>query len=1394
MEQFLQETRKFLDKETYKDSKIHVVIGNESCDLDSAVSALTYSYFLHKTSSSSQLPCLPVLNTQRSKFHLKTDTKFLLNHTGINPDHLTFRDDLDLHNLHQQGRLTLTLVDHNVLVGRDSSLEDSVVMVIDHRPLERKPCDRVKIIQDLVGSCSSLVAGILLDNPEFTICPQVATLLLGTILVDTVNTSPEAGKTTPYDQEVLRRLTQIVPDLDKDKLYSDIQDTKNDISALSTKEVLEKDLKCVTHGNHTVVMSSIPVSLEAFLQRSDVSESMNSLMLDRKGQNVVVMTMHVDTGAPCREILIFSNSAEETTKLTEFLKTNEEIQLDLQPFTCDLRNCLAYYQGNVKASRKKVLPLVKSFLQTTNIPQDDLLLNFDPFGSVGQSDTLLDFSNNSASPSVVTSSEQFSTNQDLLFDPLSTESSNKQTASQDLLGLFEDTEQRKHPKISITLPKSPEEPSNPSGAPDLLGDFTEADVMESPLRTPDLMQSLSEASSGPGSAWNSRPGSEYPSHTVTPPETATPPNSLISTGFHANNEFTLPSMNNVETIEKIQQKKRQMMKGARKVKGDVMDSYPYTPQNSVADVQFDSLAKEHNLRTLNNSQMVQQVEQKRKSLGGEVDLLSSADNEEGNVPFTPQNSFVSDQFSEFYNHESNLPSLNNAEMVQRIQDKRASMGGDVKEEKTTEEEDSVPFTPQNSFMESNFDTLASEHILPSLNNADMVQRVKQKRSTLGSRLVDPDMNSTVSPVGVEGIDPVQSSVPFTPKNSFVESNMEKYQSQGLDLNSLNSRLLNISQDKSVIFSQEPSLLDFDPVSIVPENVVAKGIAQEMLKDSQEASGSELLDLDFNDDNNGDSPAGNHGKSSGTMRKDFSQGSQQGGNQSSDSAPGKGDKPIQDVAFSLAGELIEHVLDNFEPSQSLIDATPMSPSAAGIPEVIEVKPEKQEAVNSLWQGLSADSLNNGVKKVASNSQLLSLETDYLSKVDPLHGTYDLVTNEADREVVESSSFRKISGEAPKTVREDILKESSHRAERDGAGINGTMEDEGSDRKTKESDDDRKNEEGMKKEEEMEKTDHELPSPTQQMAESLLNTVIQNAVKVVQSETQEEAASNEGKTTITQQSIFNFDTTEDSMEESGSSPSDTSSPTQSTTTEASYNLSSPECEGAGDGAREGESMPRADKSVLSVTSISSESLSSYTGIKSDVNLLERTEKSLMSLGSISNESLLSYTGVKSDMNLEALGGPTSPKSKIFTKNYPSVTENSDKSENLATETSKVIFKLDSFEDNLEEENTETKVKEKVDSRTKREVYETSAGRISIRVDDEAVLSELSPSGDQTPGTSLGEEKTPKTSSSDDGLPLVSVSSDPFESLTSSAIATKDEEKVGLEIFNIFCTVKNYMGWMF
>lgn len=180
-----------------------------------------------------------------------------------------------------------------------------------------------------------------------------------------------------------------------------------------------------------------------------------------------------------------------------------------------------------------------------------------------------------------------------------------------------------------------------------------------------------------------------------------------------------------------------------RLRGDFIDSCFYTLYNSVVDFQFDAFVKEYNLRILNNFQMVRDVEQKRKFLGGEVDLVFFfIDQEEvENVIFTFCNSFVSEQFGDLYNRDLSLRSFNNVEIVQQIQEKRVSMSGIVfivleegeeneeecNEEKKMEEddgeEDVVFFILQNSFMESNFDRLVKEYNLFSFNNVDMVLRV-----------------------------------------------------------------------------------------------------------------------------------------------------------------------------------------------------------------------------------------------------------------------------------------------------------------------------------------------------------------------------------------------------------------------------------------------------------------------------------------------------------------------------------------------------------------------------------------------------------------------------------------------------------------------------------------------
>ncbi|KAL0607064.1 Protein prune-like protein 2 [Plecturocebus cupreus] len=94
--------------------KVHVVIGPKSCDLDSLISTFTYAYFLDKVSPPGVL-CLPVLNIPRTEFNYFTETAFILEELNISESFHIFRDEINLHQLNDEGKLSITLVGGNVL-------------------------------------------------------------------------------------------------------------------------------------------------------------------------------------------------------------------------------------------------------------------------------------------------------------------------------------------------------------------------------------------------------------------------------------------------------------------------------------------------------------------------------------------------------------------------------------------------------------------------------------------------------------------------------------------------------------------------------------------------------------------------------------------------------------------------------------------------------------------------------------------------------------------------------------------------------------------------------------------------------------------------------------------------------------------------------------------------------------------------------------------------------------------------------------------------------------------------------------------------------------------------------------------------------------------------------
>ncbi|XP_069505865.1 exopolyphosphatase PRUNE1 [Ambystoma mexicanum] len=365
MECFLQGCKAALRLSDQESLGVHVVLGNEACDLDSMVSAIALAYLHSKTSSETKLAFVPVLNIPREDFPLRSEGTFLLKKNGIRDGHLIFREEIDLLTLHEAGLLSLTLVDHNVLPREDEALEEAVTEVIDHHALERKPSPSCKVTTEAVGSCTTLVAEKIFKEAPHLLDTQLASLLHGTIVLDCVNMATAAGKVTPKDAEYVNLLESRFPDLPQRGVIFDLlQKAKFDITGLTTEQLLRKDLKALGSHDVSLSISAIYMTLEDFLQRPNVQQELCNFCR-KHGYNVWVgMTISFsDQNEPQRQLAVYSRSEHLRELVCRALEQADDPHLKLSPLHSPCPDIQTYLQGNTIASRKKVLPIIKAFLR-----------------------------------------------------------------------------------------------------------------------------------------------------------------------------------------------------------------------------------------------------------------------------------------------------------------------------------------------------------------------------------------------------------------------------------------------------------------------------------------------------------------------------------------------------------------------------------------------------------------------------------------------------------------------------------------------------------------------------------------------------------------------------------------------------------------------------------------------------------------------------------------------------------------------------------------------------------------------------------------------------------------------------------------------------------------------
>lgn len=243
---------------------VHVVVGNEACDLDSAVSCLLVFHIISKISDEingkdkTRTLYIPLLNTTRDMLDSKSEVLWFLQKTlNIDKSFLTCKDDIDWAEIKRNGiEVLITLVDHNY----NEEFKDigRIVEIIDHHQVQNPQWlienhQNIRLTLDTsVGSCTTLVAERLFYiYAEHHVSDEILLLIYGTILLDTICLSEKAKRFTRRDVYLLRKLDALLGSRkpNRDELYKQLVSAKNSNREMNFEKLMKRDLKVYKDRN-----------------------------------------------------------------------------------------------------------------------------------------------------------------------------------------------------------------------------------------------------------------------------------------------------------------------------------------------------------------------------------------------------------------------------------------------------------------------------------------------------------------------------------------------------------------------------------------------------------------------------------------------------------------------------------------------------------------------------------------------------------------------------------------------------------------------------------------------------------------------------------------------------------------------------------------------------------------------------------------------------------------------------------------------------------------------------------------------------------------------------------------------------------------------------------------
>ena len=336
-----------------------VVVGNESADLDSIISANLLAYAYSKMGVKN---IIPLINIKKQDYKLRTESYGLLKRFDIDENDLIFIDDINVKIIENAGDIKVIVVDHNKLPDNLRAWDANVTAIFDHHQDIEMYANAQPRIFATVGSCSTMVAQFILENAaDIYQNEEFAILNISPILVDTVNLDPEQQRVTDEDITMINNLKAFTS-TDLQKLYDDLQFMKSDVSVLNSTDLLRKDYKQWANPKMAYGMASVPLSIAEWLKKGeDMGAAFTNYMDKNNLELLVIMTAYVE-GSFKRELIVVAKGDEF---LANFVSMLNKAGLELTDYSTQIRANLpiaTFHQGGLGFSRKKIQPLIEGFL------------------------------------------------------------------------------------------------------------------------------------------------------------------------------------------------------------------------------------------------------------------------------------------------------------------------------------------------------------------------------------------------------------------------------------------------------------------------------------------------------------------------------------------------------------------------------------------------------------------------------------------------------------------------------------------------------------------------------------------------------------------------------------------------------------------------------------------------------------------------------------------------------------------------------------------------------------------------------------------------------------------------------------------------------------------------